>query len=178
MKKQQGFTLIELLIVVAIIAIIAAIAVPNLLTARMAANETSAVGALRAIGSAQISYSVSNQLYAEDINDLVTGDFLDGRFATDGTINGYFLGELDSAITNPSSSSNEVAPFTVDVFGYGAAPITAGTTGRYCYGIGADMVIRYIETVNSNGGECDAKYPNGFSEGQPVGGKSGTASAS
>jgi len=42
MKKEQGFSLIELLIVVAIIAIIAAIAVPSMLQARMAANESSA----------------------------------------------------------------------------------------------------------------------------------------
>ena len=70
-NRYRGFSLIELLIVVAIILIIAAIAIPNLLRAKIAANQSSAVGSLRTLSSAQAAFqSTYNDGYATSLLGL------------------------------------------------------------------------------------------------------------
>jgi len=99
MKKQKGFSLIELLIVVSIILIIAAIAIPNLIRARMSANEASSVGSLRTINTAEITFA--DAYPAIGFTDLIslggatpctpapaTGCLIDNVLAT-GTKSGY-----------------------------------------------------------------------------------------
>ena len=69
-NKQKGFSLIELLIVVAIILIIAAIAIPNLLRSKMAANEASAVGSMRTINTTSTQYSTTYGGYPSNLASL------------------------------------------------------------------------------------------------------------
>jgi prepilin-type N-terminal cleavage/methylation domain-containing protein len=155
--KEKGFSLIELLIVVAIILIIAAIAIPNLLRSRMAANEASAVGSVRTINTAASTY---NSTYGNGFPPSLTAigtttanavgctnaELLD-TVLTSGTKSGYlFAWQTGSVQLNSTSSSCSGGYGYSDGYVVTAVPVTTGTTGQRSFCSDASGVIRFDPT--------------------------------
>lgn len=142
--SNAGFSLIELLIVVAIILIIAAIAVPNFMRARMAANESSAVSNIRTITTAEVSYSTSYGIgYAPLANlggaapctpSAATACLIDQLLAA-GTKSGYTL-----TTPVPAALGTVAAPNVS--FVAAAVPVAVGQSGQHSFCTDESAVIR------------------------------------
>jgi prepilin-type N-terminal cleavage/methylation domain-containing protein len=156
-KSEKGFSLIELLIVVAIILIIAAIAIPNLLRARIAANEASAVGSLRTINTSAVSYAATygngfpstlaalGTATAGDTTAKCSEALLIDEVLTAGKKSGYKFTYADGTGDTPNAAPTGGCAGD-NSYSVTAAPITAGTTGQRYFFTDQTGVIRYNPT--------------------------------
>jgi type IV pilus assembly protein PilA len=150
-NKQKGFSLIELLIVVAIILIIAAIAIPNLIRSKMAANEASAVASIRTINTSEVVYSstynVAN-VFSADLKSLGDG-------GTAGQCTAAFVPTsasaclIDPALENAVKATPKSGYYFTYVQGTGsytinADPVQVNSTGVRGFYSDQSVVIRYI----------------------------------
>ena len=144
MQKDRGFSLIELLIVVAIILIIAAIAIPNLLRARIAANESSAVSAVRTINTAEVTYSTSFPTtgYADLLTNLGGAAPCTPAIATACLLDTVLSGGAKSGYSFAAVGANKVNGVNT-TYTAGAAPITFNQSGVRNFCSNEDGVLRF-----------------------------------
>jgi type IV pilus assembly protein PilA len=145
--SQEGFSLIELLIVVAIILIIAAIAIPNLLQSKIAANQASAVASLRTINTCEVTYSSTyNQGFTSTLVQLGPPASGSTTSSTAGLTDSVLAGGTKSGYTFTYAASAAVSGSTPN-YSVNAAPVSVGTTGKNYYYTDATNTIRQNSSV-------------------------------
>ncbi len=148
MRRAKGFSLIELLIVVAIILIIAAIGVPSFLNSRMAANESAAVGALRTLNTAQISY---NTTYAT-VGFAATLTALAGDCSGSTAPTSSSACLIDSVLQSGTKSGYKfvlqgVSGAPASSYQFIASPVNSNLTGVHSFCSFEDALIRVSQTA-------------------------------
>ena len=160
-NEPDGFSLVELLIVVAIILIIAAIAIPNFLRSRVAANQASAVESLRTLSTAEFTYSSTYSLgftatlgylgpppsgsadditHAAIVDNVLSGTSAGGATTMTSTKNGYVFTYSPGVTIN-----GQVVSFTIS-----ADPVNRGTTGVNSYFVDQTGVVRQNPTTQAS----------------------------
>lgn len=149
-KSQKGFSLIELLIVVAIILIVAAIAIPNFLRSKMAANEASAVASMHMIVTAEASYNQSylNQGYSNSLVDLGGAPPCSVATPTNACLIDNLLANAGTAAAGKSGYYFTYTPITpagtlVTTYTLTGLPVQPGSTGQRGFYTDDTGVIRY-----------------------------------
>jgi len=158
MKHQHGFTLMEMLIVVTIILIIAAITIPSMTAAKVHADEASAVGSIRAINQAEVSYMAAYGGYAESLANLGGAEPCTKSATTACLLDQSLAGGEKSGYNFVAVGSNPADGMNTSYF-VGAAPVVFDRTGKRLFCSTDKGVIRADlnatgSTVPPNGEPC------------------------